>query len=343
MSGPTPTLADVARYAGVSLATASRVLGGSSYPVSPARAELVLEAARALDYVPNAHARALARAATGTVGLLVHDISDPYFAEIARGVLQVASEHERLVMICNTFRDPERELEYMAALRAQRVDAILLAGSGFRDPEIEARSARESRAFVTQGGRVATIGRHEVVAHAVLPDNHGGARSCVEHLLDLGHTEVGIIAGPASLTTVEDRLAGAVHAFADAGVHLPDDAVQYGEFDRQGGRDSAARLLDARPTITAIMALNDTMAVGAVAELRSRQLVVPDDVSVVGFDDIPLAVDVHPALTTVRVPMEEMGAAAMRLALEEPGDAVVNQVMETELVQRASTGPPTTG
>ncbi len=154
------TLIDVARHAGVSLATASRVLNGSTRSVTPALRQRVLDAALALAYVANAHAQALARASTATIGVIVHDMSDPYFSEILRGVQQVTSARERLVMVCNSYRDPERELAYVTLLQSQRVEALVLAGSGLDDRHAMSSGwpRRSSRLRPPAGGRCLSAG-----------------------------------------------------------------------------------------------------------------------------------------------------------------------------------------
>ncbi|CAN5507605.1 LacI family DNA-binding transcriptional regulator [soil metagenome] len=335
-----PTLLDVARQADVSLATASRALSGSRDRVSPALRDRVLAAAGRLNYVPNAQARALARASTSTVGLVVHDVSDPYFSEIARGVLRVATEHELLVLICNSFRDPERELEYIAALRGQRVAAIVLAGSGYTDAELERRIDGSLSAFEDAGGRATLVGRHRLSVDAVLPDNVGGAAAMTETLLEQGHRRIGVLAGPRHLTTVADRLRGVEMALRAAGVGLRPEALVVGDFTRDGGYSSTHRLVDQAPEVSVIFALNDAMAVGALAALRDRGVEVPGQVSVAGFDDIPATRDVFPTLSTVRLPMEEMGAVAMTLALRGRAKRARTRRMPSEVVLRASTAPP---
>lgn len=334
-------LADVAAAAGVSLATASRVLSGSTQPVSPDLHERVLEAARRLNYVPNAHAQALVRSTNPTVGLIVHDGSDPYFSEIARGVFHAAREHDLLVLICNTYREPAGELRYISALRAQRVQAVLLAGSGFTQDELELQTSSELHAFEATGGRVVLVGRHRAAFDSVLPDNTGGAREMTRHLLRAGHDRMGIIAGPRILTTVEDRLKGVREALAECGVDLPDELVAYTEhLDRDSGYAAAGELLERAPELTALFALNDMMAVGALAALRDRGLRVPDDISIAGFDDIPTVRDVTPRLTTVHLPMQDMGARAMALAARSPAKQPRRVPMPASIVQRESVGPP---
>jgi LacI family transcriptional regulator len=341
MTERSSTLAEVARRAEVSLATASRVLNGSTRGVTPELRARVIEAAEALRYVPNAHAQALARAATRMVGVIVHDVGDPYFAEISRGILRVATDAGRLVMICNTYRDTAKELEYVATLRAHRVEAVVLAGSGIDDPGFSQAMAAQLGAFSGAGGRVALIGRHHFPGDAVMPDNVGGARALAVALLNLGHRRIGVITGPPLLTTTRDRLAGFRDALDEAGVELPDARIVPSDFTRETGAAAAALLLDRAPDLTAIFGMNDAVAIGALRELRGRGLRVPDDVSVAGFDDMPVAADVTPALSTVHVPMAELGARAMALALDEAGGGearVIHVPARVEL--RASTGPP---
>jgi len=331
------TLQDVARRAGVSTATASRIVNGSPKPVSDTLRERVAAAAAELQYVPNAHAQGLARSRRGAVGVIVHDVSDPYFAEITRGLQRVATAHGRLVMICNSYRDPARELEYVELLRAHQAAAIVLAGSGYHDAAFTRALRGKLRAYERVGGRVAAIGRHERAGDAVVPDNVTGGCLAGDHLYALGHTEIGVIAGPRELTTTTDRLTGLRRAAREHGRTLPARRVVHAGFDRDGGAAAAAQLLAAYPRLTAIAALNDSMAIGALAHLRAAGR----RVAVVGFDDMPIARDVTPALTTVRLPLVDMGERAMSLALGEPGDAPRVELVAAELVLRDSTWPAT--
>lgn len=335
-----PRLQDVAEYAGVSLATASRVLSGSEDRVSATLRDRVLDAAAELHYVPNAHARALVSASTSTVGLIVHDVSDPYFSEIARGVLRVANDNDLLVLICNTYRDPARELQYVLALRAQRVRAVVLAGSGFADSDVERRTTQALVGVEAVGGRAVLIGRHRAGVDSVLPDNVGGARLMGKHVIDLGHRNIAVIAGPLHLTTIEDRLSGFRQALQEAGIDLPESQIVETDFTRDGGYGGTARLLDSAPETTAIFALNDAMAIGVLAALRAAGIRVPQDMSVVGFDDIPITRDLTPALTTVRLPMDLMGARAMDLALRRRAKEPRRVPTEASLITRDSAANP---
>ncbi|CAN5149581.1 LacI family DNA-binding transcriptional regulator [soil metagenome] len=333
-----PTLAEVAQRAGVSLATASRVLSVGDRVVGAELRDRVFAASKELHYTPNAHAQALARATSSTVGVIVHDVADPYFSQIVGGVMEHATEQGLLVMVGTTYRDPERELAYVSALHAQRVRAIVLAGSGFDDPEHNAAMAAELSVYRDGGGRVSAISRHNLAVDTVLPDNRGGAEAMGRALVGLGHEVIGVISGPAQLTTVRDRFTGFRDALRAAGVALPAERVVQGDFSRDGGRVAALRLLDQTSGVTALFALNDLMALGALAALAERGVKVPERISVAGFDDIPSLRDVTPPLTTVRVPMRQLGLRGIALAVEETAaQAARTETLATEVVLREST------
>jgi LacI family transcriptional regulator len=335
------TLADVARRARVSPATVSRVINGSQKPIAEELRERVVRAVEDLRYVPNAHARMLARAERGAAGVIVHDMSDPYFAEITRGLQRAAIACGTMLVICNSYRDPEREREYVELLSAQRVSALVLAGSGYHDVRATREINAALRRYSDGGGRVAVIGRHALIGDAVMPDNESGARLQGERLYQLGHRQVGVIAGPKDLTTTTDRLSGIRAAAQAYGLVVPPRHVGHGDFSRDSGAAVAAELLDRSPGLTALAAQNDAMAIGALAVARSRGLAVPGDLTVIGFDDMPIARDVTPALTTIRLPLVAMGERAMALALStsESSGARIETAPST-LVIRDSDGPP---
>ncbi len=331
------TLGEVARSAGVSVATASRVLNGGNHDVTPNLRKRVLAAAEALHYVPNAHAQALVRADTSSVGVIVHDVSEPYFSEICRGALKMAAARGMLATICNTYHEPERDLAYVRLLRSQRVQVMLLTGTGWDDRKLAQNLATEIEAFEATGGRAALIGRHLIPADAVMPDNVGGARALGQAIASLGHRAFGVLAGPLSSTTSQDRLAGLRSALHERQIGLSDDRVIACDFTREGGVQGTIELLARFPDVTAVCAFSDSMAVGALAVLRDRGVRVPEDVSVTGFDDIPTLRDVQPALSTVRVPMEALGMRAFELALSPRTVDLRLETLPTELVLRSST------
>ncbi|HYN94004.1 MAG TPA: LacI family DNA-binding transcriptional regulator [Pilimelia sp.] len=334
-----PRLVDVAARAGVSLATASRALAGRD-GVSAGVAGHVREIARELGYVANTHARTLAGGPTSTVGLIVNEIGDPYFSEIASGVLRLAGEHDLSVQICHSGRDPRHELAQIRSLVAHRVGVIVLAGSGYTDPRLQAQSRLELGAFEGRGGRASVIGRHFLGVDAVLPDNVAAGHAVADHLLSLGHRRVAVAAGPARLTTVVDRLAGVAAAVRRHGLPWPATPVVHADFTRAGGCAATEEIMREHPGTTAIIGLTDMMAIGAMSTLRSTGLAVPGDISVAGINDIAVAADLAPSLTTVRLPMAGMGELALELALREPSRRPRRKLTGHELVVRDSTAPP---
>lgn len=336
------TLQDVARRAGVSLATASRVLNGTT-PVRPDLRERVLVAASELAYAPNAHAQALARASSQSIGLICHDVSDPYFAAISRGVALAAAEHDMLVMLASTFRDPAREIDYVAMLRAQRARAILLIGSGFEDRAWERAISAELDPYVRAGGRVAVLSRHRSLrVDTVQPENRAGAAALARRLLALGHRDFAVLSGPPTLTTVVDRLGGFRDALSEAGVPLSDDQIVEESFTRDGGFAAATELIRRGLRATCVFALTDVMAIGALSAFRHHGVDVPGQVSLAGFDDIPIVRDLVPPLTTVALPLEEMGERVMKLALRASARRRRVERIVGEVVLRDSTTTPHT-
>ncbi|MEV0717155.1 LacI family DNA-binding transcriptional regulator [Asanoa sp. NPDC050611] len=336
--GPRLRLVDVAERAGVSLATASRSLTGRD-GVSEEVASRVRQVAAELGYVANPYARTLAGGASSSVGLVVHQVDDPYFSEIAGGVIQVAGEQGLMVQICHSGRDPHYELRQIRHLIAQRVGVIVIAGSGYNDPRIEAETRAELTAYQTLGGRVAVIGRHALGVDAVLPDNEAGGFALGAHLLDLGHRRIAVAAGTGGLTTVTDRMAGVRRAVRERGLDPDSLPVVHTDFTRDGGCAATERILRDHPDTTAIIALNDAMAMGVLSVLRGRKISVPKRMSVVGFDDVSVAADLAPALTTVRLPMTDMGRMALELALKPKSTRARRRPTGHQLVVRDSTGP----
>ncbi|MFJ2029828.1 LacI family DNA-binding transcriptional regulator [Streptosporangium sp. NPDC087985] len=324
------TLEDVARQAGVSLATASRVLNGSTRQVGASLRDKVELAAAQLGYRTNVAAQTLARGSSSVIGLVVHDLTDPYFAALADGAMRVAESQELMVMVGTTHRDPEREIAYVSTLNAQRVSAVLLAGSRVADPQVTRRLREELDRYRETGGRVACVGQDLLGVNTVVPGNREGAAALARALAGLGHRRFAVLAGPAGLITAGDRMEGFAGALAELG--LPAPQIVRGSFDRDGGYAAAAEVSGA----TCVFAVNDVMAVGALAFFRDRGLRVPDDVSVAGFDDIATLRDLVPALSTVRLPLTDMGSRALELALGPAGEARVEPV-SGEVVLRNST------
>jgi LacI family transcriptional regulator len=309
-------LTEVADRAGVSLATASRALNGSDRAVSEQNRRRVLAAAAQLGYRANPHAQAMARGASNIVGLVVHDLADPYFSAIADGVMRQCEQRALVTVLASTRRNPEREIEYVAALRGQRARAVIIVGSRTHDREITARLADEVAGYAESGGRVACISQNRLGTNTVLIQNRAGARDLGLQLAQLGHRRFAVLAGPADLITARDRRAGFVDGLVDAGVPTKEVRVVHGAFSRDGGYVSAQQLIDGGLGVTCVFACNDVMATGAIAAFRDNGLRVPQDVSVAGFDDIKPLRDLVPQLTTVHLDLEGLGERAAALALD---------------------------
>ncbi|WKX70422.1 LacI family DNA-binding transcriptional regulator [Streptomyces sp. XD-27] len=348
------TLADVAARARVSAATVSRVLSGN-YPVAEATRARVLRAVDELEYVVNGPASALAAATSDLVGVLVNDIADPFFgilAGAAQAELGIGDGRagEKLAVICNTGGAPERELTYLTLLQRQRAAAVILTGGTVEDAEHTAAVAAKVSRLAASGTRVVLCGRPPIADAVTLAFDHaGGARRLTEHVLALGHRRIGYVAGPAGRTTTTDRLAGHRAALAARGAEGHEGPANerltvHSSYDRSSGYDAALELLRREPDLTAVVAANDTVALGVCAALRDQGLRIPQDVSVAGFDDLPFSADAVPALTTVRLPLDQTGARAGRLAVgREPQPPGGVATIRADLMVRDSTARPRPG
>ncbi len=333
------TLNDVARAAGVSLATASRALNGAAgRTVRPDLKAKVLVAAEQLHYSPNANAQAMVRGATDTVGLIVHDIADPFASAVASGVMAAAAERGLIVTIASTLWDPEAEIRHVAALRRQRARAVILAGSRFANEETTARLAAEVAGITAMGGHVASIGQPLLPVPALVLDNAGGSRRLARVLWTLGYRRFAVLSGPETVLTSEERLAGFRQGLGDCGHEMPLENIIGTQLTRDGGYVAMTELLDRDIQVDAVFAVNDVMAVGAMAALREQGYRVPEDLAVAGFDDIATLRDVQPPLTTVRMPLVMMGRRALEFALTaSAADAPITAMPPGEVVVRAST------
>ena len=337
------TLADVGELAGVSTATASRVLNGTGRHVAQALRRRVLAAAEQLDYVPNAHAQALMRPDTQTVGVIAFDVNNPYFTEIIGGILGVGdpdgpARHDRQRLPRPGDRAALPRTDALAAHRLARAHGQRLDGS-----RVRLRLQARLDGFRAAGGRVALIGRHDITGDVILPDNEGGGGAAARALLELGHTRIGVVTGRTDMTVTVDRLRGFLAPCAAAGHAVPPELIVAGNFTTEGGASATIALLERAPDLTAVFCLSDAMAVGVLRVLRHRGIDVPGEISVIGFDDIALAANLTPALSTVHVPLVELGEAAMRLLLEPEPVEPRTLHFPTELRLRGTHRPALTG
>lgn len=333
------TLHDVAREAGVSLATASRSINGSTRKVNEELRQRVLLAADKLGYVANQSAQAIAKGSASTVALVVSDIADPYFSSMASGVIRGAEEARLLVTMAMTERSAARELELVRALRGGRPRVLVLTGSRFAGTELEASLVKELTAYEETGGTVVIVSQRSLPFDTVQIDNLAGARDLARALVDQGYRRFAAFTGVSSLLTSSDRLQGFRDGLGEFGLALDDDRVYRTDFTRDGGIAAVDAMLDdGIDDIDCVFAVNDVMAIGALSRLRDRGVSVPDDIAIAGFDDIDTARDVTPALTTVRLPLADVGAEAIHLALTaDQRTSVATVTIGGDVVLRAST------
>jgi LacI family transcriptional regulator len=337
------TISDVAKRAGVSAMTVSRVLNGTGYTSVETRAR-VEAAVEELGYVPNALARQLRSKRTKTIALLVSDISNPFFTTIARGVEDVAMGHGFSVMYCNTDESEAEEERYLLMLIERQVDGVLL---------VPARSSGESfRLLHNHHVPVVTLDRRVDArgVDTVLCDSEAGAHALAGHLLELGHRRIAVLTGRPTISTSVDRVAGARRALEEAGLELPDELVHYGGFlfgksnQADGHRMTQQMLAAAGEMPSAVLCANNFIAFGAIRALREAGLRVPDDISVVAFDDLPEEWISEPFLTVAAQPAYRIGHEAAELLLrqieghQEPtGQSIV---LPFEMRIRRSSAPP---
>jgi LacI family transcriptional regulator len=331
------TLHDVAREAGVSYATASRAIHPGSRKVNEAARDRVLAAAAKLKYTPNFPAQAVAHGSTMAVALVVSDVADPYFSSLAAGARQAADDAGLSLTMAVSGRDPERELEIVRKLRGQRPQAIVVAGSRLTDSPHQDALTEELRIFQRTGGRAVLISQPGLPFPTLALANHEAGVRLATALAGRGYRRLAVIRGPGNLRTSQDRADGLARGAEAAGIVLADLDVIEAPFSRDGGYEGALALVErGLAGIDAVVAVSDVMAIGAMSALRDSGLLPGRDLGVAGFDDIPMAVDVRPTLTTASAPLASMGARAVRLALGGRAGSET-ETIPTEVVIRDST------
>jgi len=300
-----PTMKDVAERAGVSISTVSYVLNDSG-PVAPDRRARILDAVRVLNYTPNESARNLKRRSASTIGLVVPDLTNPFFALLSEGVERAAVAHDVLVVLCAPEATGDAESLNGRLLRSQRLDGIIYL-SGTTTSAGSLLELTKLGPVVLVDGQLAGLDLPCVVS-----DNRRGARELAGYVLNQGHRRIVVIGGPRQLWTAEQRLAGYREAFAAGGLDPDAVPVLVGDYHQASGAELTARALSGPrsdwPTV--LLCANDLMAVGAMEQCKLLGVRVPEDLSVAGFDDLPYAALLTPRLTTVRQPAREMGARA---------------------------------
>jgi len=305
------TIKDIARLANVSVTTVSRVINNKPEGVSEETRQKILKLVKELGYQPNAIARGLVTKKTKTIGLIIPDISNPFFPDIARGVEDSAHIYGYNVFLCNTDDNLEKESEYIKALKEKYVDGIIFTSSSIPKHEHIIELVESGIPVVIMDRRVDSEN-----IYGVFLDNYEGGYIATKHLIDLGHRKIGCITGPLHTKSARERLEGYKKALLDSGIEIDEKLIFEGDYKIKGGITGAERLLKDNKDISAIFACNDLMAYGAYKTIRSFGYKIPEDISVVGFDDIQLSQILEPQLTTVRQPAYDMGLTAARMLIK---------------------------
>ena len=329
------TIREVAESAGVSYATVSHVINNTRVVTQETR-ERVLAAMSALNYRPNALARSLRQGKTNSLGLVLPDSANPFFAEISRSIEDAAFKKGYSVFLCNTELDTQRELFYVDVLSKKQVDGIIFVAAGDQADSLDF--------LLRQNMPVVMIDRDlpNVEVDAVLTDHQLGGRLATQHLIQLGHKRIACIAGPSSITPSAERLTGYRKALEEAGLSYDERLIMRGDYHAQSGMDITHAILKLEPRPTAIFALNDLMALGALRAAAEAGYSVPRDLAVVGYDDLELARFTNPPLTTIAQPKKEIGAQAVNLLVDRialKSRSPSRLVLAPELIVRRSTQP----
>lgn len=324
-----PTIKDVAARAGVSVGTVSRVLNGST-ATSPGAREAVLAAARDLGYLPNAHARSLRSEHSGTIAVLVPDIRNPFFAELARVVEKAALDRGLATLLCNADESAEQFDRYVGVIRRQRVDGVAMI------PISEAHRAIDS--LVQDGIPVVFLDRHMRGSGipSIVSDPDAGVCQAVDHLLACGHRRIGVITGPMASSAGRERYEAYCRAMANHGLPVDQELVANGDFQESSGERGAGLLIDRGAS--AIFASDSLMSMGALRTCHTRGLRIGVDIDLVGFDDLPVFTLTDPPLTVVDQPIQEIGDQGVEmLARRMAGELPDSRRLPTRLIVRAST------
>jgi DNA-binding LacI/PurR family transcriptional regulator len=329
---------DIARMARVSIGTVSNVLSGSAAVREPLKAR-VLEAVAAIDYQPSQLARGLRRVKTNMIGMIIPDITNPFFPAVVRGAEGIAFANGLRLILCNTDNDHEKEIIHLNELRTYLPLGLIVIPSNFSEMTEQADSYRKAGAAVVCIDRKPRGWKGDTVTVA----NESGAHAAVRHLVQLGHTRIAMISGPLHLTNSQDRLKGYKRALRAAKIAIRPEYIKETSYSKADGYSAAMVLLGTSPAPTAIFAGNDLIALGVLQAIRESGLRCPEEISLAGFDDLEIASITNPPIFTVYQPGYELGATAMRLLLERIADwdgPPRHVVLKTELRIRESVAPP---
>ncbi len=333
------TIREVAKYAKVSVATVSRILNEVDYPISEEKKKAVHKAIKDLNYVPSISAQSLKSNKKYLLGLIVRDISDPYFAEIAKGVTETATDYGYLALVCNSKRQIETELTYYDTLRQHSVAGIIIAGGGYRDKTIQKDMKNRIDLANSLGIRTVALAPQGIDIQTFGVDNIEVGKKITNYLIDKNHSKIAFIGGDDHIIVNHQRMEGYLSAIKEHGIELTDQYVINDEFTWEGGYRSAEKILNNCPEITAICCANDNIAIGALRCIKDRGLKVPGNISLIGVGDLVLAEYTSPKLTTLKIPFMTLGKNSVEAFCSEQKDKFENQIIPTEIIERDSVRP----
>ncbi|MDH4291446.1 MAG: LacI family transcriptional regulator [Dehalococcoidia bacterium] len=328
-----PTIKDVARLVGVSTATVSHVINNTRY-VSEELKKKILEAIDELHYHPNAVARSLVKKKTHTIGIVISDILNPFYTAIVRGIEDVTYQSGYNVMLCNSDEDPEKEVLYIQILLERRIDGLVIS-SAFQDGVHPLLSKLKMVPLVTIVRKVRGL-----ADDSVFGDNVEGVYRAIRHLIQLGHRRIAIISGPRGLSSGEERLLGYQKALGDHGITVDSNLIKFGDFKRESGYTLTKEVLQLKEVPTALFVANNQMTIGALNAVNELRIRIPEDLSLVSFDDMEWYSFLNPPLTTVEQSPYLMGKTAGEMLLQrinKKRKSVKKIIIPSRLIVRGST------
>lgn len=330
------SIKEIAKAAGVSTATVSRVLNGSDKVKEPT-AELVMKVINEMDYRPNNVARRMKVKPVDSlvIGLIITDIGNPFFSNVAKGIEEVAFKNDHIVMMCNTNEDPVKEKFFLNSMLSEKVSGVIVVPTMGNDDFLK-KLADEGFPMVVVDRKPANLN-----VDSVSLNNEKGGYQATQKLIENGHTRIGVIGGIKGLSNTKERLRGYKKALNEAGIPISEELITYGDYIESGGGRAVQEFLSLEDRPTAIFSTNNLMTLGCIKELYSRKISIPDQMALIGFDDSTWAEALIPPLTTVKQPGHELGVNAAELLIKKlnnENSSMMNILLNPELIVRESCG-----
>lgn len=336
MGNGNTSMKDVAEYAGVSVSTVSRIINNTDYPVSKELENKVLEAVKELNYYPNLSARNLRTNVSNTIGLIVRDVSDPYYGNIAKGVTVKSLENNIMPIICNTGRQKKQELKFHELLWNYRVRGIILGGGGINDKDYIHQFSERIHHLQKQGLRIIALApQGDKNIPMVSVNNRKVGYNITEYLIKKGHKNIAFIGGPKNIITSIERFKGYKKAIEDNCLSYNKNIIMWSDYTWEGGFKVASRIIKKNTKFTGIVCANDNIAIGVLKALKAHNISVPNDISIISIGNIPISSYTNPQLTTASIPLEKLGEKSVEILLDDTYEKN-NVYVKSEIIERES-------